>query len=526
VEPDRFDVIVIGGGPNGLTCAAYLRQAGARVVVLDKRFEWGGTMATDDYSTPFRYNVAQFALPLGARELPPFNDLALGQQAIRLLEPDPVAAFVSAGGGEPFVVGRGGRGLGALEAMFDAVTTAVTPLLFAPPVPVDEVERAIEQGGGGAALELARMTPSEAAARVDDDRARAMVRYLCALAGFPNPDEQLGLMGAFALARLLRPSIAMGGTGTLARAVFRAGARAGAAFRNVADVQHVDASGDGVRAVCRDGRTFDGRTVVCAIDPKAALLDLFDEGGVPEEVRKAVIGWKLDDFGLFVGHFGIKGDAPMSRGAEATAAMMQIVGFDDEAAVAAHLDAATHGRMPASPAGHLTVTTRLDPAQAAPGPYGPLHTLRFETLTPVHPPGEWSRQVTAEYRERCWDLIRRHTSGLDASRRLFAFADSPADLERRFRTMRNGSPRQGRLIREQTFADRPHPDCSAGRTPIPGVYLASGGVHPGIPGTLAGGYNAAVALCEDIPDVLRWWPEPDFVARARKAGTLPTPARA
>ena len=63
---ERFDVIVIGGGPNGLTCAAYLARAGASVMVLDKRFEWGGTMFTDDYSTPFHYNICQFALPFTA----------------------------------------------------------------------------------------------------------------------------------------------------------------------------------------------------------------------------------------------------------------------------------------------------------------------------------------------------------------------------------------------------------------------------------------------------------------------------
>jgi phytoene dehydrogenase-like protein len=168
------------------------------------------------------------------------------------------------------------------------------------------------------------------------------------------------------------------------------------------------------------------------------------------------------------------------------------------------VDRVDGGEIVDSPAGHLTVTSRHDPTQAAPGPFGPLHTLRFQALAPY----ETSVRQRAEYRSRCWQALTAHTAGLGDARLLFEFADTPQDIERRFRTTRRGSPRQGALVAGQTFTDRPHPECSTTRTLIPGVYIGGGGVHPGIPGSLAGGYLSAAAVCADL-GLERWWPEPE-----------------
>jgi phytoene dehydrogenase-like protein len=88
---------------------------------------------------------------------------------------------------------------------------------------------------------------------------------------------------------------------------------------------------------------------------------------------------------------------------------------------------------------------------------------------------------------------------------LFQFCDTPLDIERRFATTRRGSVRQGSLVTSQTMTARPHRLCSSGRSPIPGLYLGGGSVHPGVPGSLGGGYNVAAAVAEDL-GLDRWWP--------------------
>ena len=58
----RYDAIVVGGGHNGLTCAAYLAKAGRKTLVLERRYVLGGAAVTEELYPGFRYTVCSYVL--------------------------------------------------------------------------------------------------------------------------------------------------------------------------------------------------------------------------------------------------------------------------------------------------------------------------------------------------------------------------------------------------------------------------------------------------------------------------------
>ena len=88
----NYDAIVIGGGPNGLTCGSYLAKAGARVLLLEKKWETGGGLATDDFQTPFRFNLHAIYMMLGEL-MPMYEDFNMRENNVDFIRPEVQAAF-------------------------------------------------------------------------------------------------------------------------------------------------------------------------------------------------------------------------------------------------------------------------------------------------------------------------------------------------------------------------------------------------------------------------------------------------
>src|SRR5690242_8067804 len=83
---ERYDAIVIGGGHNGLTAAAYLAKSGLRTVVLERRHVLGGAAVTEEVFPGFRYSVASYVVSLLRPEI--IRELDLPRHGLEILPLD------------------------------------------------------------------------------------------------------------------------------------------------------------------------------------------------------------------------------------------------------------------------------------------------------------------------------------------------------------------------------------------------------------------------------------------------------
>src|SRR5271165_3742370 len=119
---NETDVVIIGAGHNGLTCAAYLAMAGLRVKVVERRKVVGGAAVTEEFHPGFRNSVAAYTVSLLNPQI--MADLKLADHGLRIVErraqnflPAPDDSYLLTGEGRtlPSVVKLSARDAGAIE---------------------------------------------------------------------------------------------------------------------------------------------------------------------------------------------------------------------------------------------------------------------------------------------------------------------------------------------------------------------------------------------------------------------------
>lgn len=509
----RYDSIVIGGGHNGLTCAAYLARAGRSVLVLEAATRLGGAAVTREFAPGFRVSACAHLLHLMPGRL--VSELRLAAHGLRLAaERLPTTALSADGAHLPLGPELSGvlsarsaadaAAWSAYNARLARLAGALQPMLSQTPPRLGTSawrDRAALLGLGLRLRALGKRDMREllriGAMCVQDlldehfelpllKGALAFDAVLGANYGPRSPGTVFTLLYRMAAVAgegggLAQPA---GGLGALSGALASAAAAAGAEIRTGSAVARILVRDDRVAGVVLEsGEEISARAVVSSADPKTTFLRLLGSEHLDAGFVRRIVHLRARGLAAKL-HLALDGP-PQFAGLDAAALRGRLLWAPSLEHIERAYNHAKYGEFSARPMLEITVPTIADPSFAPPGK----HVLSVVAqYAPYDLCGGWSA-AEARFRELLIDTLGALAPRLRAQVE-HAELLSPADIEREFR-ITGGHWHHAELALDQFFMLRPVPGVAQYRAPVGGLYLCGAGCHPGGGVMGVAGRNAA-----------------------------------
>ncbi|MDA9540421.1 FAD-dependent oxidoreductase [Bradyrhizobium sp. CCBAU 21362] len=523
------DVVIIGAGHNGLTCAAYLAMAGLRVRVVERRKVVGGAAVTEEFHPGFRNSVAAYTVSLLNPQV--IRDLGLAEQGLRIVErraqnflPAPDGSYLLTGEGrtKASVARLSAHDAEALDGfsreLEDIADVLRQFVLRAPPNLLDgfgtnairEAVNALQSANilRGLTLEQSRslldLFTRSAGEMLDErfehDLVKAVFGFDAIVGNYASPyaagSAYVMLHHAFGEVNGKKGvwGHAIGGMGAITQAMARAAQGRGVAIDTDAGVREVIVERDrAVGVVLDNGATIRAKYVAANVNPKLLYTRLIAADALPKDFLARIRHWK-NGSGTFRMNVALDRlpsfTALPDDGDHLTSGIILApsLGYMDRA----FFDARAHG-WSREPVVEMLIPSTLDDTLAPEGKH--VASLFCQHVAPELPDGRsWD-----DHRDEVADLmiatVDSYAPGF-ASSVLGRQILSPLDLERQFGLL-GGDIFHGALTLNQLFSARPMLGHADYRGPLKGLYHCGSGAHPGGGVTGAPGHNAAQAILRD-----------------------------
>ena len=524
--PKRYDVIIVGGGHNGLTCAAYLARAGVNVLVLERRHIVGGPCAEYEYFPGYRASITNSP---GSLEPKVVADLELERYGLKFTRPDPTLMF-------PFPDGRciiGWRDKDKVQSelakfsqkdatnyykLFEFLNDFAMRIrvsLFEPPISLKELISRLRTPADEEAF--AKLFFGSAADLLDEylesPQIKAMVAQLAYMSNQVGPMSPGScnwlLMRPMSMAsssiesendprkQYLRGStgLPLGGMGSIVRAMRESLEAAGGTARTDCEVTDILIKDGRVTGVAlASGEEIEADIVASNLNPRLTYLDLIDSVHLePEFVRRVK---NLPDTGnafkVALALDGLPTFAAAPKGMEELCSHCQFriapsIEYQEKA-----MDDHKYGRPSDEPCYWGLISSTADPSLAPPGKH--VMSLNMFNAPRDLAQGSWDTE-RHRFGNHIIDILGDYMPDLK-DKIIDARFWSPLDLEQEFGLL-GGNIAHLDMSPRYMFGLRPLFELSDYRSPIAGLYSCGSSVWPG--GTVTGipGHNASQAILGD-----------------------------
>jgi phytoene dehydrogenase-like protein len=501
------DVIIIGGGHNGLACARYLSIQGARVLVLERRSVVGGAAVTEEAWPGYLISSAAYVASLMPPQVVAELDLVKYGYQVTILDPDYWVPYLD--GTALTLWGdvrktaeqiarfspRDAAAYVEFDAYFGRLGRLLKDLLFVVPPNLAlrdlpkwlSMARGVRHWTGSDIAEIVRLFTISGKDFLDewfeDERVKGALGTQTILGAWCGPmspgsayvllhhwiGEIDGQAGAWGWVH--------GGMGAVTRCLAESAKAAGATIRTDTDVRRVVIRGGRATGVeLQDGSILEAKQIISNAHPITTYKNLIGEENLPEDAVRSINRYRTRSGAVKVNLALNELPKPSAwQGAVPGAPHTGMMAISPSLEYLERAwDDAKYGRCSEEPYVEIVFPTALEPGLAPAGKHIALCYSQFGPYDLAE--GSWDTE-RERYGQKVISLIDRYCPGFAGSVEHVEVL-APPDIEARYGLI-GGNIMQGEMSIDQMFSFRPIPGYGDYRTPIAGLYVCGGGTHPG-----------------------------------------------